>query len=78
MPDNPPDYQKYYRQMNKVGHILSVHKHYNCTLCSNNSIHPIASARMSPQNTCKLMGFCMEVLILSVILQYMVSASLSC
>ncbi len=36
------------------------------------------SARMSPENTHKLMGFYMEVLILGIILQYMVSASLSC
>ncbi len=35
------------------------------------------SARMSPENTHNLMGF-MEILILGVILQYMVSASLSC
>ncbi len=34
------------------------------------------SARMSPKNAYKLMGLYMEVLIL--ILQYMVSASLSC
>ncbi len=32
---------------------------------------------MSPQNTHKLMGFYMEVLILGVTLQYMVSASLT-
>ncbi len=32
---------------------------------------------MSPENTHKLMDFYMEVLILSVMLQYMVSASLS-
>ncbi len=35
-------------------------------------------APISPENTHKLMGFYMEVLILGVILQYMVSASLSC
>ncbi len=35
------------------------------------------SARVSPENTHKLMGFYMEVLILGVILQYMVSASLT-
>ncbi len=33
---------------------------------------------MSPENIHKLMGFYMEGLILGVILQYMVSASLSC
>ncbi len=33
---------------------------------------------MSPENTQKLMGAYMEVLILGVILQYMVSASFSC
>ncbi len=33
---------------------------------------------MSPENTHKPMGFYMEVLVLGVILQYMVSASLSC
>ncbi len=33
---------------------------------------------MSPENTHKLMGFYMEGLILGVILQYMVSVSLSC
>ncbi len=32
---------------------------------------------MSPENSHKLMGFYMEVLILGVILQYMVSASLT-
>ncbi len=32
---------------------------------------------MSPENTHKLMGFYMEVLILGVILQYMVSAPLA-
>ncbi len=40
------------------------------------SIHPIAPASMSPENTRKLMGFYMEVLILGAILQYMVSAAL--
>ncbi len=34
--------------------------------------------RMSPEITHKLIGFYMEVLILGTILQYMVSASLSC
>ncbi len=32
---------------------------------------------MSPENTHKLMGFYMEVLILGVVLQYIVSASVS-
>ncbi len=36
----------------------------------------IYSAHMSPETTPKLMGFYMEVLILGVILEYMVSASL--
>ncbi len=33
---------------------------------------------MSPENTHKLTGFYMEDLILDVIFQYMISASLSC
>ncbi len=33
---------------------------------------------MSPENTHKLIGIYMEVLILGITLQYMVSASLSC
>ncbi len=42
------------------------------------SLYTLYSAHMSPQTTHKLMGFYMKVLILGVILQYMVSDSLSC